>query len=74
MMTGLKDLLDSLDTPGGHIGVLILLVLLGVALSTFHIAKGEDILVGAFAALLAMLRGTVTNSSRTISHTEQSQS
>lgn len=64
-MNGWKELLDSLDTPGGHIAVMVLLVLLGVSLVYFNIAKGEDVLVGAFAALLAMLRGTVTNSSRT---------
>lgn len=64
-MNGLKEFLDSLDTPGGHIAVLVGLVVLGVTLVACHVVKGEDILVGAFAALLAMLRGTVTNSSRT---------
>ncbi|HYE86362.1 MAG TPA: hypothetical protein VEA16_08400 [Vicinamibacterales bacterium] len=63
-MTFWHNFLDSLDTPGGHIAVLVFLVVLGVGLVQFDIAKGEDVLVGAFAALLAMLRGTSSNHNR----------
>lgn len=55
--------LDSFDTPGGHILMLLMLIGVGILMVALHLAKGEDILIGAFGALLALLRGTTSNGS-----------
>lgn len=60
-MTIWKALLDSLDTPGGHIWLLFLLVMVGVGLAWLKVPKGEDILIGSFGALLGALRGATKN-------------
>ena len=56
-----KEFLDSLDTSGGHIFVLGCLVLLAVMMQQSHAPKADDILLGGFGALLAVLRGMVRN-------------
>lgn len=53
--------LDSIDTPGGHICVLVMLMLMGVGMVHIGVAKGEEVLIGTFGALLAVLRGTSSN-------------
>ena len=53
--------LDSLDTPGGNIAVLLCLVLLGVMMVYLGMSKGEDLLIGSFGALIGVLRGQITN-------------
>lgn len=54
-------LLNSLDTPGGHVLLLLVLVGVGIGMSATQLPKAEDILIGSFGALLAMLRGVVKN-------------
>ena len=41
IMTIWKDFLDSLDTPGGHIAVLLLLVIASGALIAVGVADGK---------------------------------
>ena len=50
--------LDSLDTPGGHI--LVLLTLLGVGI----VAGVNDLMIAAMGALFAVLRTTQSNHAR----------
>lgn len=53
--------LDSLDTPGGHI-VLLVFVLVLLMLATVWKIQGIDKFMGeAFGALLYSLRGTISN-------------
>jgi hypothetical protein len=47
--------LRLLNTPGGHIVVLLFLIMLGLVAVKLQVARGEDILIGALAALLAEL-------------------
>lgn len=56
--------LDSLDSGGGHIAILLLLIVLGVVMVKLGIDKGEDVLVGAFGALLVALRTSERNQKR----------
>lgn len=44
------------ETTSGHILVLFLLVLVGWFGATHGMSKGEDITLGAFTALLALLK------------------
>lgn len=50
-------LYETLNTPHGHILVCFVLILLGYAAAMGHLPKAEDIVVGAFGALLGALRG-----------------
>lgn len=52
----LQSFLDSVDTPGGHLVLLMLLMAAGVGMESLKLPKGEDVLVGAFGALLMALR------------------
>ena len=63
-MSNWKDFLDSLDTPGGHIAVLLLLVIASGTLLALGVADSKEALTLSFGALLAVLRGSVTNYSR----------
>jgi len=56
--------LDSLDSAGGHLVILLLLVGAGVFMQRFGLAKGEDILIGAFGALLGALKIVHSNFTR----------
>lgn len=56
--------LDALDSSGGHIALLLVLMLIGAGLVLIGIPKGEDVLVGAFGALLGALRTTQSNQAR----------
>ncbi len=60
-MTTWKEFLDTLDTPGGHIFLLACMVLLAVMMQQSKVPKAEDILIGSFGALLAVLRGVQKN-------------
>jgi len=51
-----KAFLESLDCMGGHIAVLVTLMLLGVAMQRMGVPKADDITFGSFTALLAVLR------------------
>ena len=51
-----ERLLDALDTTGGHLLILLMLFASGVAMASFGIPKGEDVLIATFAALLVLLK------------------
>ncbi len=56
-----ERILDSLDSSGGHIFVMLLLLAIGVLMMVFTVPKGEDIAVGAFSALLMALKAVQSN-------------
>lgn len=53
--------LDSLDTGGGHMFVLFVLILVGYHLFQSDATAGGQIITGSFGALLMMLRNTGSN-------------
>lgn len=53
--------LDTLDSNGGHLALLLFLILLGMSAFKLGIPKAEDIMMGAFGALLMALKGTTSN-------------
>lgn len=59
-----RSLLSSLDTPGGHILVLLILVLIGSVLAFLKINWADRIALGAFSVLLFLLGGGVTMAAR----------
>lgn len=59
-----ERLLDTLDSSGGHVLLLFALMLVGVAMITAGLDKGEDVLVGAFGALLLALKTAHSNHTR----------
>lgn len=52
--------LDLLDTPGGAIAILLLLSVMGVAMTGLQVTHGDYVLMTAFGALVALLRGHTT--------------
>jgi len=51
-----RNLFSSINTPGGHIVVLLFLVCLSLVCLAFHLDKaGEMILVGALATLWPLM-------------------
>ena len=54
-----KELVDSLDTPGGHILVLVGLLLIGWRMGS------TELTVASMGALFALLRTTQSNHART---------
>jgi hypothetical protein len=52
-----KELLDTLDTPGGHLVLLLLLFGTGALLQAAGVPEGRDVMVGSFSALLLACRG-----------------
>lgn len=50
-------MLDYLDTPGGSIAILLVLSVMGVAMTALHVEHGNYVLMTAFGALVALLRG-----------------
>lgn len=58
------DYLDSLDTDGGRIFLLVALLGVGVVMAHFKIVKAEDIIVGSFSALLLALKISGSNKDR----------
>lgn len=63
------DFLDSLDSDGGHIFLLLILMGVGMIGLDFKVAKSEDVLTGAFGALLMSLKNSGSNKDRTNSRT-----
>lgn len=57
-----RGFLDSLDTDGGHIFVLFVLLLTGLSLYFYDATSGGTITIGAFSALLLILKSKGTNS------------
>ena len=62
-MGGWKTFLDSLDSGGGHILILLLLMVGSFAVLRFDWAtmKAGEIITGAFGALLMMLKSVGSN-------------
>lgn len=59
------DFLDSFDTDGGRIFLLFILMFLGGMMSNWNwTSKGDDIVVGAFGALLLALKVSGSNKDR----------
>ena len=58
------DFLDSLDSNGGHIAVLVFLMLLGAIAFRNGFPKAEDVVMGAFGALLLALKESGSNKER----------
>lgn len=56
--------LDTLDSSGGHIAILFALLVVGAGMVHFAVAKGEDVLMGAFGALLLALKTAHSNHTR----------
>ena len=56
-----KAFLDSLDTPGGHIFILLMLVGASVAALANKVPAAEPLAVAAGTALMVVLRGQKRN-------------
>lgn len=56
-----RGFLDSLDTGGGHIFTLFVLICLGGAMFFWDNTAGGQIITGAFGALLMMLKSVGSN-------------
>lgn len=56
-----RSFLDSLDSGGGHIFTLFVLICLGGAMFFFDNTAGGQIITGAFGALLMMLKSVGSN-------------
>ena len=54
--------LDSLDSDGGHILVLVVLMTMGAAMHA--LGSSDSVLAGAFGALLLALKNTGSNRER----------
>lgn len=63
-MRNWHDFLDSLDSDGGTRAILLLLIAVGIMMSLFTIPKAEDIIVGAFGALLMIMKQAGSNKDR----------
>ena len=64
VITNWERFLDSFDSSGGHIILLLVLLLIGALLWRSGVPKGEDIMIGAFGALLGALRTAHSNHTR----------
>lgn len=66
----LSDFIDAIDSPGGHIiGLQVLLYSAAISMALgYHVPKAEDIIVGSFGALLAKLSGGLSNAARMNGH------
>jgi hypothetical protein len=61
MINTWSKFLDTIDSSGGHLALLTGLILLGMGSYLLSIPKAEDIMMGAFGALLMALKGTTSN-------------
>ncbi len=52
----MRDYIDWLDTPSGHIVVTLILLMVGVVMQVCHIPQGSEISAGALASLYTVLR------------------
>jgi hypothetical protein len=62
MEQALKDrfmarLVSTIDTPGGHMLVCLLVILLGAAFAWLKLPKSEDLIVAGSATLFQAMRG-----------------
>lgn len=56
-----RSFLDSLDTNGGHIFLLFVLICVGFIVFVYDATAGGTIVTGSFGALLMMLKSSGTN-------------
>lgn len=59
-----QDFLDSLNSDGGHILLLAFLSVLGMAGMVYGLPKSDDMYIGAFTALLILLKSAGSNKTR----------
>lgn len=59
-----QDFLDSLNSDGGHIALLAVMTWLGMVGMGLSVAKADDLFVGAFTALLILLKSAGSNKTR----------
>ena len=59
-----RDLLDSLDSTGGHICLLMGLLMFGALGEHYNLPKADDIFIGSFTALMVYLKTTISNQAR----------
>jgi len=53
--------LDSIDSNGGHVAVLIFLMLIGFVMMRLGMMQGEAIVTGAFGAILFKMKDSGSN-------------
>jgi hypothetical protein len=58
------DFLDSLDSDGGHLALMVFLMIVGVVAFRHGYPKADDVIIGAFGALLGALKGVGSNKDR----------
>jgi hypothetical protein len=54
-------MVEHIDTPGGHIVVCLVLILMGAALWKLGIPKSDDLIIGATGVLFGSMRGRGTD-------------
>ena len=54
-------LLDSIDSNGGHVFILLLLMIFGVTMMRFGMMQGEAVVTGAFGAILFKMKDSGSN-------------
>ena len=59
-----ERMLDTLDTSGGHIALLFVLLIVGVGMMVWHVPKGEDVMAAALGAILLSLKTAHSNHTR----------
>jgi hypothetical protein len=59
-----QDFLDSLNSDGGHLLLLSIMVWLGMIGMKYALPKAEDLYIGAFTALLILLKTAGSNKTR----------
>lgn len=64
VMRAWQDFLDTLNTDGGHILLLAIMVWLGMIGMKYAVPKSDDLYVGAFTALLILLKSAGSNKTR----------
>lgn len=62
-----RTFLDSLDSPGGHIIVLVFLLCAGIGLVVKGVMEGSTVVGGSFGALLVVLKDAKSNKDQTTS-------
>lgn len=60
--------IDTFDSTGGHIVIAFALIVVGAVMLACQVPHGDDVLMGAFGALLALLRTTQSNHARQNGH------
>lgn len=52
----MRTFLDGLDTPGGHMLVCFLVILLGASFHALSIPKSDDLIIGGSSVLFMAMR------------------